>query len=142
MDSNEIMHMRKIPGIFALSQDQKQEIYQLNENLIAACGVWLHTGVVYMTLDVLLCSSGSILHPFYSCIDNKQHLTTILPQLNPAKIARLVNIPSSNHSCAIIGELRMLPDLLSRAGFCPSTTGLDNLPRCSLKRCVDSSLLS
>jgi len=30
--------------------------------LIAA---WLHTGVVYRTLDVLLCSSDSILHPFY-----------------------------------------------------------------------------
>jgi hypothetical protein len=47
--------MTKIPGIFALSQDQKQEIYQeLKENLIAACGVWLHTGAVYMTLDVVL----------------------------------------------------------------------------------------
>jgi len=89
IDSNEIidvemMYEEDIRDLRSIPRPKTGDLSTLR-TLIAA---WLHTGVVYRTLDALLCSSDSILHPFYhkdSFIRNKESVNDFLRLLRGLK---------------------------------------------------------
>jgi hypothetical protein len=72
--------------------------------LIAA---WLHTGVIYRTLQVLVRSGGSILHPFYhkdAFIRKQENIDGFLRQLRGLRNVDIL----VDHDCVISSSPRLV----------------------------------